>query len=609
MIFRNNPKKITLNITSVFSLMLILSVLLTFIMFFLQINESTAIFTCIKNSMYFIFILNFLPIILVMFLIFFICNNFSISVGIVYFLVIVMSAINRFKIIFRYNPFFPLDILLGGEVLGISKSFSPKLVFAVVTLIIVLIAIIVVSCIFIKNEKINFNKRIYYIIINAVVIVICNKELMSQEEINDTLYVNGNIYNQIDQFNSKGFLYSFIYNFNNSKIIQPKNYDKQKIDTIIKNYKSTPSNNINQKKPHVILILSEGFSDIALSEAFDFEGYTDPLKNYKKIKEESIQGHIVAPNFGGGTADTEFDIFTGINTRDFREIPYSYMAVTKEMKSIVSIFNELGYNTQAIHPGYPWFYNRQNVFNYLGFNDFTSINQFNQDDLKGMYITEKATISAIINKFEQNKNFNTPLFVFCATIQNHGPYQDKYLVKTNFNSNIELSEQDTNALSNYFEGLADSDRELNRLVEYMRKSNEPVVIVYYGDHLPLINVQALNSILPKSNYGEDFDNTLLYQTPYIIWANDEAKKITKPQNNIAINSTISSFYMAGVILDYLKFGDIDPFFNFINDLQSQYPIILEGQYLDNNYNAYDLNITNDKIDTYKMWEYYNIYGK
>lgn len=139
-------------------------------------------------------------------------------------------------------------------------------------------------------------------------------------------------------------------------------------------------------------------------------------------------------------------------------------------------------------PGYAWFYNRQNVYPDLGF----AASYFLEDSFDlatqgyGGYVNETATMDKIIETLDTHiKETDTPLFSFTVTIQNHGPYEKKYgTLEQNFSSDIELNETQTDLLTQYFQGIGDADEQIGRLKEYAEDSDEPIVLVYFGDHLP-----------------------------------------------------------------------------------------------------------------------------
>ncbi len=574
------------------------SLLVTFAVLQIQPIGFNDVVTALKKSGGLVFLLNNLPILLCMLLMFFLSGNTVISVYSVSFLVIAMSLVNRFKLLFRRNPFFPWDLSLGGEVMEISKSFNSSLFLLVGAFVLAVGLSFVLLFRMIKNKKLNVKFRILGFIATLIIIIFVNTTLFTNSGIYNSIYVNGNIYNPEDRYNSKGFIYSFIYDFNKNKIEKPEGYDKAEFTGLTS---GQAENNV--LKPNVIVILSEAFSEIPLRDDFDFTGYTDPLQNYRRIMTESIHGTMVSPGFGGGTADTEFDILTGISTRDFRGMPYTFMLVTKPFASIVSVLNSLGYENMAMHPGMGWFYNRQNVYEYFGFSRFITQDDFNPDDRKREYMSETATFDRLIGEFDSHikTNPDTPFFAYCVTIQNHGPYTDKYEAKQNFNTSLPLKESDILDLSNYFVGMADQDRELGRLTEYLNELSQPTVLLYYGDHKPYFSPSAYDVLTADS---ED-RLTKMHTNPFIIWQNKAAKATMPKQPNP--EKPVSAFYMGAYLLELMGFEKIDPFFENLCKMKEDYPVILENNIIDKDNNV--LESFPDSIKKYQRWEYFRIFDQ
>lgn len=157
-------------------------------------------------------------------------------------------------------------------------------------------------------------------------------------------------------------------------------------------------------KPNIIMVMSEAFSDISNSDFLSFDGFDNPLEFYNDfiMRDDVVSGHIVVPNFGGGTSDTEFDVLTGCSTRNIESTQVSYNFVRTPIESMPRMLEKIGYDTLAIHPGYGWFYNRTNVYNNMGFDDFVYLEEdFDlKTQSKGGYISDEVTAQSIIENFE-----------------------------------------------------------------------------------------------------------------------------------------------------------------------------------------------------------------
>ncbi len=591
------------------------SLFLTVLMIAIQPGNMQPTFVSIVYSNWIIFVLNWLPVLAFLLLLYFIFNSTVLSVGVVSFVMIMMSFVNNKMINMRSDPFKPFDIMLGTTLFTVAKSLDKKLFILAGGLIVAAVVGIAFGMFIIKNKPIRPAVRIILSAMLLTAMIGANSSWYSDKDLNAWLYVGGNGMNQTDNFQSKGFLYSFIYTANTSRITKPPGYDadKKKIEQSLDRF--IPEDKSTAIKPNIVVVLSEAFSEIALSDRLNFDGYPDPLENYKQIKASSYSGYIVTPSVGGGTADTEFDILTALNTRQFRGTPYAFSLVTKPTKSLATVLAGQGYVNTSMHPGYGWAYNRQNAYKNLGFGEFYDISTYDKTDMKGLYITERQTIDRMISRYEQHVADapDSPLLMFSITIQNHGPFDDKYGSAKNFNTDLPITEQSVNAMSNYFEGLRDCDIELKRLTDYFNSRPEPVVMLYFGDHLPSFATDAYEAFIPQwiDNDGiNGFRNAVrMYKEPYIIWQNNATRATVNLDDRWAqspLNDrVVSSNYLGAGFLDVIGLSGIDPFYDYTNELCASYPVIMENNCYNNEYER-KTHAEAELVGLYKSWSYYGL---
>ncbi|MBR5468320.1 MAG: LTA synthase family protein, partial [Firmicutes bacterium] len=304
--------------------------------------------------------------------------------------------------------------------------------------------------------------------------------------------------------------------------------------------------------------------------------------------ENAQSGYITVPSFGGGTSDTEFEVLTGLFKREMGTSMVAYSLIRKDVDALPQRLKDIGYDTLAIHPGFSWFYNRINVYDYMGFDKFIHLESFQgSEKYKGGYIADKYATDCIIEEFEKHEETSdAPFFQFCVTIQNHGPYEDKYEeVEKMFDTDVELTEHQQELLNSYFMGVRDADIEIKRLTDYFESINEPVVIVYFGDHLPgFSNGMEFFDLL---DYEIDADGTddeavNVYKTPYFIWQNSAAAESTDFVSNKDIltvpDNTMNAAYLGAYAFELMGMDNISPTFNYVNELRKEIPVIANGRY-------------------------------
>ena len=566
----------------------------------------------IIDSRFLLLLLNGLPGLLFMLLLFFATNNLILSGSLVYFVVVTLSLINRSKIIMREDPLRPWDLLLGNEFMAVFRGYTWDIYGAFVVFSIAIIIVTSIAMMMIRAVKMHYAVRIGGMIATLIAIFFANQTLYTNHQIHRGIEIHGNIWHQVNQYASRGFLYSFIFDFNTNQITRPENYSIARIRELEEKH-THPQQSIDVK-PHIVMILSEAFTDLPNSPFIDFDSFKgNPIEFFNELKQESIYGYIIVPGFGGGTADTEFDVLLGINTRNFRGVPFANLLITRPMDSIASIFRDIGYYNLAIHPGFGWFYNRNNALPYIGFHRFVDMAEFDYTRSKGNYISDEAMFERVIEDIDNHIRSGRPdpLFLFGITIQNHGPYVDKYLADTNFNPHLPMSEIDINAVSNYFYGLRDADRELRNLVEFMQASHEPIILVYFGDHFPLLSIDACDAMIPYDETAPAGLNEFRrFRIPFIIWQNDAAKALNVLTPTEPNGGTMSSFYLGAYLLELLGFN-MHPYFNYLNSLRREFPVILESRFFDINYNIFLIDeAEGDTLSTLNdlyMWKYYRLF--
>ncbi len=604
--------------------MMICSVIVANVIFDLSIaTEEEKLFFSNTMELYpSLFWLNYLPIVFFMVFFYFLTNHTLFSICLPGGLFIILTIANGMKIKMRQDPLLPSDITLIREVAGILQGFDEASLKRILLQILLFIVILLAGLLFFKNQKMKRSVRIGGLAGVLLLGAAANQCWYASYGIYEQYPVMGNIYFQVNQYHSKGFVYSFFHSLNTMQVEKPAHYNAAQYQKIEQPPMLTSRQTENL--PNIIMIMGEAYSDLSINQHIDFSNYIDPMENYKKIisQEDTIAGHIVVPNYGGGTSDTEYDVLTACPTRYLDNALPSYNFVRKNFDALPRRLSQIGYDTLAIHPGYLWFYNRYNVYPHFGFDTFIHLESFDiATQSKGGYISEEATIDAILQTFKQHiQESEKPLFSFTVTIQNHGPYQDKYNeTEKNFDTDVFLTEEEQNMLYNYFNGLKDADREIARLLSELEEMEEPVVVVYFGDHLPgFSNGMDFFDIL---DYDIDIEGTAeqrlgVYETPYFIWQNESAKNSTKILENkqkllLPEGNLISSHYLGAMTMELLGLEGLSPLYDYVNEMRKQLPVAANGAFLkaDGTFAEEATQQQYQQIEYLAGWQYYKLFDE
>ena len=295
--------------------------------------------------------------------------------------------------------------------------------------------------------------------------------------------------------------------------------------------KFLPSNNPDLA-PNVIVIMSESF--MLPTDIYNLEFSVEPAANFSALAKEHISANVVVPVFGGRTANTEFEFLTGAAQFFMGSayyIPYNNIEqyFFRDINTAMPhLFRENGYRTVALHPYQKNFYNRDRIYPRLGFDEYICSDSMPNAIQKGWYISDESFTDAIIEQIIYAQNKDTPLFLFGVSMQNHwelwgSKYQDWPLDITA--QSHKLSDYELGTVNSFLQGIYDADKQLGRLIDFIEQSQTPTIVVFFGDHMPLIGPSS--AILEELGYissqhvwlWNENDKEKMFTTPYLVWSN------------------------------------------------------------------------------------------
>lgn len=565
-------------------------------------------------------LLNILPVLLMLLLLFFLTKKLFFSVSVTGVVLIFFAIADRIKVSMRQEPLLPTDLTLVKEVAAILQTFPIYQLVLIGVMLVLFVVLLVLS--FKKSKSVTLAAAPR--IVGIVLVIACafgaNQLWYADKARYDAYPTVDNPYFQVNQYNTRGMIYSFLHQFNITQMEAPEGYDATYFAEKENVKWAAPE---GKEYPHIIMIMGEAFSDLSENEHLDFTGYRDPLQNFKAIcaDENAVSGHIAVANFGGGTSNTEYDVLTGCATRYLDSSLPSYNFIHSDFDGMPRQLGLLGYETLSIHPGYAWFYNRQNVYPDLGFETCYFLEDSFDLATQGIggYINEEVTMDKIIETLDTHiQEKDTPLFSFTVTIQNHGPYEKKYgTLPANFSTDVELDENQTDLLTQYFQGVIDADEQIGRLKEYAENSQEPIVLVYFGDHLPgFSNGMEFFDLLdyPINANGTPEEQLAVYETPFFIWQNDSAKAMSDAKANaeaMNVPELISSQFLGTTMLELLEIDCRSPLYALNNELRKELPVCAKNIYVDRegNYTEAISEEQQEMVRTIKNWQYYKLFDE
>ena len=410
----------------------------------------------------------------------------------------------------RITPFTVADLWLLNDAIAILPSYMStfQMILAGAGAVVLIIALVLIFIFAPKHKrKINYKKSL----IGLATIVACVFGFSHLAVA--TGWVSTNFANLNYAYKDYGVPYCFINTWLNTGISQPKNYANEQIQGIFDkgelNANDTTMATVEPKdddSPNIIIVQLESFFDPTQMEGVEFS--QDPVPNFRALEQNYSSGYLTVPVVGAGTANTEFEVLTGMSIRFFGpgEYPYKSILTKTTCESICYDLKKLGYSAHAIHNHRASFYGRNEVFANLGFDTFTSAEYMN-NIIKTDKGFEKDDIltGEIMAALQSTANKD---LVYTISVQDHGEYPTTKIDNPTITVTGIDDESECNAFEYYLQELNQTDAFIGALVKELRNYDEDTVLVLYGDHLPYLNIAA-----------DELTNNNLYQTPYVIWSN------------------------------------------------------------------------------------------
>ena len=529
-------------------------------------------------------VLNALPVGLVLLAFACLFRHVFFGAAITNFLVCALSIANRIKIEVRDEPVFPRDFALLKEVGQAMNSYTISYPVAAIAVVVGITALLVTLGVFIGGQPFPLARLRGWlgrllgcaasiaVLAGLIVTVYASNDLYNSFRVSNAYYIPS-------VFNELGFPYCFCHQFTTYPVDRPEGFSRSEAEA----WESAPSTVGRGKDVHVVMVMNEAFSDLTDSPAFDYGEEDDPLSNLHALEADphALSGHLVVPGFAGGTANTEFDVLTGIQTNALSaSTTSSFRVVNRNLESLFRVFDADGYATSFFHPGDDWFYNRENVYRWLGAERTLFADEMEAVEYKGRWVTDDYMSDLITNELDSAVSAGELLFHYTTTIQNHMSYTaDKYGEGYEFPPvplTISVSDEVETMLRVYAEGVRDADAMLGRLVDTFSAQEEPVVLVYFGDHLPYLGDNQLGYQALGLTQEADWDALRSYETPYVIWANDAAAETLDwdaAAEALDLPETISASFLGAAVLELTGRGEETPWFAFLNALRRVSPVV------------------------------------
>lgn len=479
--------------------------------------------------------------------VFFIAGRTSISMAICVSAIAIIGVGNYFVVMFRSNPIVPWDIYSFETAMSVADNYVFSVDWALAEHIAMFILMLIVGV----RTNIRLNKKILRPILNVAMCIPAYFYIsyLWQDNLERNTGLNDTLFNAKYMHSKDGFFVSFILDIHFLQIEEPKNYSDEYALSLLNEQKvekvETP-----EELPDIIAIMDETFSDPAVLGEFETNKDYMPFVHSILRGEvaNTISGYADVSVLGGNTANSEFEFLTGNSMAFFPNGSVPYLQYIRDgISTIVPQLEEYGYTTYGTHPYRAKGWNREFIYDLMGFDYRYFQGSFPFEDKLRNYVSDEADFKSIL---EWRNNTEGPFFMFNVTMQNHSNYGGDF---DNFDPQIVAKFKNTYSnkyLNKYLSLMYETDQDVASLLSELSQSDRKTIVVFWGDHQP--NDYVVRPIYKE--YGLDFDNQTYEQqqqrqkTPFFIWANYDIQEQTNVE--ISLNYlNILLFETAGLQLD------------------------------------------------------------
>lgn len=404
---------------------------------------------------------------------------------------------------YRITPFSFIDITMISDVFSMMdiyfNNFQQILIFGGLIILVILIVIAFITIPRMKG-KIHIVKASIVVLVSFVIVYV-----MTILAVKTTLIA--------DEFTNLGTAYKnygFVYCFSNSVvdigISKPENYDKANVDQVFLETVQLDKEHVRAKKPDIIILQLESFIDIGRVRGVNTD--IESIPNFKAFEEEYPSGWLTVPAIGAGTANTEFEIITGMKSKLFGagEYPYKTVLTTTPCESMAQVLKRrYSYGTHAIHNNKAKFYSRDISYANLGFETFTSLEyMYDVNRTQTGWAKDDCLPAEIFKALDSDEQQD---FILCISVQGHGRYPTKEL-KCEEHVKVTLDSGDpelTNQFGYFVNQCYEMDQMILELKNMLDERDKPYVLVLYGDHIPALTFEE-----------DQFERGEQNQTEYVI---------------------------------------------------------------------------------------------
>ena len=490
---------------------------------------------------------------------------------------LVPATVNFYTLQLRGEPFLPWDLTQMKEAAGVAAAAGLKVQPSMVWAGGILLGMTVLSFfLYRRRGRPVLPVRLAGIAASVAALLTLVFGVFLQPAVTQSFGIYPDAWMQDRYYRWYGVITGFMTNLTNLEIDAPEDYSEDAVNALLDEVEAAgkietgpnfpDSYAAVEKTPTILYVMDESYWDVSELEQYGVTFDTDISPNLHALQQTSAYGKVYSPSFGGGTCDVEFEALTGYSVGFLPSGCKPYQQhVTHPMFALPSYLKDKGYQTAAVHCYYAKYWSRNTAYPNLGFDDFISLEDMRWvEKVRGYYwkgglVTDASMGEQIIREYETLKAASdAPVFLHAVTMQNHTNYNaanypdDQRVHITSAPAGLKAST--VGALEDFATGVRDADALLGQLVSYFSQVDEPVILVFWGDHYNPID--SGYDVYTATGYaGADSSDPRLHQTTLLMWSNYSSQPVDL--------GTIAAYEISPVMMDL--FGLDQPlYFQYLN---------------------------------------------
>lgn len=449
----------------------------------------------------------------------------------IYGAVLILGIANCILLFFRITPLSASDFSLLSSVFVIMDRYLEVWqIIAVVGILLVMLAVIIR---FFRKKKTKNQFRLLGMIdlVGVLVLTFCVTIVSEQKSLLPDKFDN-----LPDAYREYGFVYCFSQSLLDKGIDKPEDYSEEMIDVAFADLERVKTKTPDFS-PNIIFLQIESFFDVSRLRGVSYS--ENPIPVFSTLLDSCPYGYLRVPSVGAGTANTEFEILSGMSLDYFGTGEYPYQTILRDStcESLAYNLRENDYYSTAIHNNTGFFYNRDEVFANLGFDCFIC-----EEYLRNMSYNEigwakdSVLTQPILASMKESEQRD---LIYAITVQDHGKYPTDPIENPHISAQgfAAGDEERQNSFTYYLNQVHETDQFLGYLISVLNDFDEPVMLVMYGDHLPNLEIEP-----QELERGDEFE------TEYIIWTNREMKKYRQFEHE---RKDLCAYQLSAYLLDMI----------------------------------------------------------